>query len=92
MEERGLSTEADFFFRNRKLIPLIDKNGDGKISVGELAAWTDRSMKRFYKQEAETRLKALDTNKDGKVSWEEYVKGAENRGGEELLLLIVAGV
>ena len=38
-------------------------------------------MKNFYKQEAENRLKTLDTNKDGKVSWEEYVKDAENRGG-----------
>ena len=68
-------------FRHRRVIPLIDKNGDGKITVQELAAWTDRSMKGFYKQEAESRLKPLDTNKDGKVSWEEYVKGAENRGG-----------
>lgn len=65
----------------RLVIPLIDKNGDGKITVQELAAWTGRSMKNFYKQEAENRLKTLDTNKDGKVSWEEYVKDAENRGG-----------
>jgi len=65
----------------RLVIPLIDKNGDGQISVEELAAWTGRSMKNFYKQEAENRLKTLDTNKDGKVSWEEYIKGAENRGG-----------
>lgn len=71
-----------FSFRYRRIIPLIDKNGDGKISVQELAAWTDRSMKGFYKQEAESRLRELDTNKDGKVSWEEYVKGAEKRGGE----------
>ena len=39
-------------------------------------------MKNFYKQEAENRLKTLDTNKDGKISWEEYVNGAENRGGQ----------
>jgi len=38
-------------------------------------------MKAFYKQEADTRMKALDTNKDGKVTWEEYTTGAENRGG-----------
>jgi len=65
----------------RLVIPLIDKNRDGKITVEELAAWTSRSMKNFYKQEAENRLKTLDTNKDGKISWEEYVKGSENRGG-----------
>lgn len=40
-------------------------------------------MKAFYKQEADNRLSGLDTNKDGKVSWEEYAKGAENRGGNQ---------
>ncbi|KAJ7342694.1 hypothetical protein OS493_040662, partial [Desmophyllum pertusum] len=36
-------------------------------------------MKAFYKQEADNRLSGLDTNKDGKVSWEEYAKGAEKQ-------------
>ncbi|KAL9986034.1 hypothetical protein ACROYT_G000091 [Oculina patagonica] len=83
-EPKGKAAQSDKHKEKtklRRIIPLIDKNGDGKISVQELAAWTDRSMKGFYKQEAESRLKELDTNKDGKVSWEEYVKGAENRGG-----------
>jgi len=65
----------------RSVFPQIDTNGNGRISVQELASRTDRSMKAFYKQEADTRMKALDTNKDGKVTWEEYTTGAENRGG-----------
>ena len=56
-------------------------NGDGRVSVEELAARTDKSMKAFYKDEANTRLKSLDTNNDGKVSWDEYTESAEKKGG-----------
>ena len=38
-------------------------------------------MKAFYKDEANTRLKSLDTNDDGKVSWDEYTESAEKKGG-----------
>ena len=66
----------------RSVIPLIDTNGDGVISVQELTSRTDRSMKAFYKQEAEIRLKGLDTNKDGQLTWKEYTKGAKSRAGK----------
>ncbi|XP_073243174.1 calumenin-B-like [Porites lutea] len=66
--------------RLRSVIPLIDINGDGRVSVEELAARTDKSMKAFYKDEANTRLKSLDTNDDGKVSWDEYTESAEKKG------------
>ena len=69
------------FFFGRSVIPLIDINGDGRVSVEELAARTDKSMKAFYKDEANTRLKSLDTNNDGKVSWDEYTESAEKKGG-----------
>ena len=69
------------FFFGRSVIPLIDINGDGRVSVEELAARTDKSMKAFYKDEANTRLKSLDTNDDGKVSWDEYTESAEKKGG-----------
>ena len=69
------------FFSGRSVIPLIDINGDGRVSVEELAARTDKSMKAFYKDEANTRLKSLDTNNDGKVSWDEYTESAEKKGG-----------
>ena len=61
---------------------LIDSDGNGQISVQELASRTERSMKTFYRQEANTRLMELDKNVDGKVTWEEYIKGANNRGGQ----------
>ena len=72
-------------FFGRSVIPLIDINGDGQVSVEELAARTDKSMKAFYKDEANTRLKSLDTNNDGKVSWDEYTESAEKKGGNLLV-------
>lgn len=39
-------------------------------------------MRTFYRQEADGRLSSLDSNKDSKVSWVEYVKGAENENGK----------
>ena len=42
-------------------------------------------MKAFYKDEANTRLKSLDTNKDGKVSWDEYTESAEKQGGNHFV-------
>lgn len=72
-------------FFGRSVIPLIDINGDGRVSVEELAARTDKSMKAFYKDEANTRLKSLDTNDDGKVSWDEYTESAEKKGGNHFV-------
>ena len=63
------------------MFPVIDTNGDGQISVQELASRTEMSMKAFYRQEAATRSKELDTNGDGKVTWEEYTNEAEKSGG-----------
>ena len=60
----------------------IDKDSDGKITVQELAALTGNSMKAFYKQEADRNMKELDANKDGQVTWDEYVKTAGSRGGK----------
>lgn len=65
----------------RSVLLLIDRNGDSEISVKELSAWTQKSMRTFYRQEADGRLSSLDSDKDSKVSWGEYVKGAENRDG-----------
>lgn len=65
----------------RSVIRIVDTDGDGRISVQELASRTEKSMKAFYKQEAQTRIKTLDTTKDGKVTWEEYAKVAQSRGG-----------
>lgn len=64
----------------RLVFPVIDTNGDGQISVQELASRTEMSMKAFYRQEAATRSKELDTNGDGKVTWEEYTNEAEKSG------------
>ena len=84
-KETVISLLPLFFFFGRSVIPLIDINGDGRVSVEELAARTDKSMKAFYKDEANTRLKSLDTNDDGKVSWDEYTESAEKKGGNHFV-------
>ena len=67
----------------RKFITLTDKDLDSKTSVEELTAWTQKSLRSAYKQEAEARAKALDKNKDGKITWEEYQQSKEDIGGTQ---------
>ncbi|XP_078368289.1 calumenin-like [Oculina patagonica] len=63
------------------IILLSDTDKDGKVTLEELTAWTKKSLRSVYKREAKERLKKLDTNEDGKVSWEEYLKSKEDVGG-----------
>lgn len=79
---KSLKQNGFFSLHCRSVLLLIDRNGDSEISVKELSAWTQKSMRTFYRQEADGRLSSLDSDKDSKVSWGEYVKGAENRDGK----------
>ena len=38
----------------------------------ELYGWIEQHMKQHVLQGTDVRLRELDTNEDGKVSWEEY--------------------
>lgn len=38
----------------------------------ELYGWLEQHMKKHVLQGTDVRLSELDTNEDGKVSWEEY--------------------
>lgn len=71
---------------------MSDTDKDGKITLEELTAWTKKSLRSVYKQEAKERLKRLDTNKDGKVSWEEYLKSKEDVGGKWLPVSLLVPV
>jgi len=58
----------------KDLLKEIDKNKDGKMSKDEFyAIWKDKTV-------AEKNYKAWDTNKDGYIVEDEYVKAAMDMG------------
>ena len=61
-----------YLFLNRALFPKIDINNDKQVSMTELYGWIEQHMKKHVLQGTNVRLRELDTNEDGKVSWEEY--------------------
>ena len=65
----------------RTVLSEADENEDGKISLDELTAWTQKAFRDVHKRETKDRLEKLDTNKDGKISWKEFQKNKEDIGG-----------
>lgn len=65
----------------RTVLSEADADEDGKVSLDELTAWTQDTLRLAHKRETKQRLANLDTNKDGKVSWEEFQKSKEDIGG-----------
>jgi len=58
----------------KMVLKETDKNKDGKLSKDEFyAIWKDKKV-------AEKNYKAWDTNKDGFITEEEYVKAAMDMG------------
>ncbi|KAI4464736.1 reticulocalbin [Holotrichia oblita] len=72
-EEFDHLTPAESKRRLRILLTKMDLDGDNKISRQELRAWILRSFRMLTKEEADERLQDVDTNNDGRVTWEEYV-------------------
>lgn len=64
----------------RTIIPLTDVDSDNKTSLEELTNWTQKSLRTAHQADAKARLKHLDTNKDNKVTWEEFLKSKEDIG------------
>jgi len=56
----------------RALFPKIDIDNDNQVSMTELYGWIEQHMKKHVLHGTDVRLSELDTNEDGKVSWEEY--------------------
>ena len=56
-------------------------DSDNKTSLEELTNWTQKSLRTAHQADAKARLKHLDTNKDNKVTWEEFLKSKEDIGG-----------
>ncbi|GJQ85673.1 hypothetical protein Trydic_g20220 [Trypoxylus dichotomus] len=72
-EEFDHLTPAESKRRLGILLQKMDLDGDKAITRQELRAWILRSFKMLTEEEAEERLQDVDTNNDGKVTWDEYI-------------------
>ncbi|KAE9548993.1 hypothetical protein FO519_007797 [Halicephalobus sp. NKZ332] len=69
--------------RLRILAGKMDTDGDGFISKKELTDWIEQSTKNLDKEENDERFLEMDTNRDGQVTWEEYIQEAFYGASEE---------
>ncbi len=60
--------------RLKGLLVKMDWNGDEEIDKEELRMWIVRSFRSLSAEDSKERFVDNDVNKDGSVSWDEYVK------------------
>lgn len=72
-EEFDHLTPAESKRRLGILLQKMDLDGNSMINRQELRAWILRSFRMLTQEEAEERMQDVDTNGDGKVTWDEYV-------------------
>ncbi|XP_013192981.2 reticulocalbin-2 isoform X3 [Amyelois transitella] len=66
-----------------QLLPQMDLNKDQSIDRSELKAWILNSFIKLSKEEAEERMNEVDSNKDGLVTWPEYMQDAFGADDDE---------
>lgn len=64
------------------LLPKVDADSDGDIDIDELQRWIKVQIMDYVERDAQKALPQEDTNKDGIVSWDEYIV---NTFGEQYL-------
>lgn len=69
--------------RLSQLLPKMDLNSDSSIDRSELKKWILNSFLSLSKEEAEERMSEADDNRDGIVTWGEYLKDAFGVDAEE---------
>jgi Ca2+-binding EF-hand superfamily protein len=62
--------------RLRKLAAKMDTNKDGSVSMEEATDWIHESMQKLDANDVSERFPEIDTDKDGKITWEEYMEDA----------------
>lgn len=65
------------------LLPKMDLNGDQYIDRMELKTWILNSFINLSREEAEERMSEVDDNRDGVISWAEYLQDAFGVDAEE---------
>lgn len=50
----------------------LDANKDGKVDKEELKVWIKKAQTRYVEEDADTQMKASDTNGNGHLEWSEY--------------------
>jgi len=60
----------------KTLFPKIDENGDKEVTLDELTAYVKKVFKGKVLSGLDLDIEEKDTDKDGKVSWEEFIKGS----------------
>jgi len=78
-EQRSLSAEQMHGIHKK-----MDANGDGKVSMAEVLAFSDSTRRQIAEREVETVLEEMDLDKDGKLSVQELVKDLGSWGGEDV--------
>lgn len=71
-EEDALSVE-----QMHHIHQMMDADGDGRASMAEVLAFSDRTRRQMAGKDIHTVLDEMDLDKDGKVSVEELVKDLE---------------
>jgi len=86
-----VNAEARALVQLKLVFDSIDADHDGTVSKEELAAALekDKSLGAFIEAAGfnlNTDLRRIDTNKDGRVSWEEFQKDLKEKAVEEVRL------
>ncbi|XP_028156604.1 reticulocalbin-2 isoform X1 [Ostrinia furnacalis] len=82
-EEYDKLTPEESRRRLALLLPKMDLNGDQNIDRLELKKWILNSFINLSREEAEERMSEVDDNRDGVVSWPEYLQDAFGVDTEE---------
>ena len=48
-------------------------NGDGFVDGEEMKAWIAKQLRKYIYHDVETQFEANDVDKNGKVTWDEFV-------------------
>lgn len=66
------------------LVKKMDKDNDGSVSEQELVEWILSSFQKLDEEDSSEQHKEHDSDKDGKVSWKEYISKQYGYNPEDL--------